>query len=143
MTQTSQNSKQQTKYDPQDWATLLETFLDWKPQTYTTLPTRSSPTRVTQQDLFETENTYSLEVDVPGFSKEELSVVFDDQNRTIRISGDKTTAVNGFPKKRSVSVTYRLPQRVDVESVEARLENGVLYVVVPKSSPSVMTINIH
>ena len=89
------------------------------------------PTRVfdfyTDNDLWESyipvENG-TLTLDVPGFSKKDLTLEVDQSEGLITINGEKE--VNG--KKRSIKRTikdYRL-KNIDLDAVEAKVEDGVL-----------------
>ena len=66
---------------------------------------------------FEEKNgKFTLEVDVPSFKKEELSI--DYNNYLISISGKN--------KKRTLNKTFQLPFRIDADNINAKLEDGVL-----------------
>ena len=74
-------------------------------------------------DATETENQFLLSLDIPGVSKEDIKIDFD--KNTLTIAGERKR-VGTF--KRSFS----LPNTVEAEKIEARYENGVLEIILPK-----------
>ncbi len=97
-----------------------------------TMITNLFPTRVfdfytDNNDLWEkyvpVENG-TITLDVPGFSKKDLTLEVDQSEGLISINGEKE--ING--KKRTVKKSirdYRL-RNIDLDGVEAKIENGVL-----------------
>lgn len=83
---------------------------------------RSQSTPAMDQDA----HSFKLQIDLPGVSREELSV--DIEDNVVRI---KTLE----QAKRSYSVGYELPQEIDASVSLAKLENGVLYLTLAKKVP--------
>jgi HSP20 family protein len=91
-------------------------------------------------DVYETETEVVVEVDVPGWHKDELSLqIVDDQ---LHISGQRKApaAENRSYLRREryldqLEETIRLPFDVPAENIRANLSNGVLTVVLPKPGP--------
>jgi len=93
-------------------------------------------------DLAETDDAYTLRVDVPGMTKEDISINL--QNNTLTISGERLSerteeseeyvrverAFGNFHR------TFTLPDAVDQENIEATYENGVLTINIPKTAKS-------
>ncbi len=104
----------------------LERFL-----AQTQLASRNKPSAV-QQD----ETSYTLTFDVPGVTKEQLSIGIEGS--VVRIETKEGAA-------RQYKQAYELPQDIDVASSEAKLEHGVLTLKlgkqVPVSRVSELTIN--
>ncbi len=93
-------------------------------------------------DLVENENAYLIEADLPGIAKEDVKLNFHDG--VLSISGERK-AERKDEKDNFVRVersrghffrSFNLPMAVDVDSIEARHENGVLTVRVPKAEES-------
>ena len=95
-----------------------------------------------QTDLVETDDTYRIHRDVPGMSKEDISINL--QNNTLTVSGTRSSerrdggeeyvrverAMGNFHR------TFTLPETVDADNIEATYDNGVLNIHVPKTEGS-------
>jgi HSP20 family protein len=86
--------------------------------------------------IWEAENTFHIEVDAPGVSKEDVELTFDKGALTITLErkapeGERTNWHNerGYGK---VSRSVTLPDTVDPETIEAGLVSGVLHVTIKK-----------
>ena len=82
------------------------------------------------------DKTWTLTLDVPGFSREDL---------TIGIEGAVVRIESKADAKRQFKAAYELPQDIDAATSEAKLENGVLTLklgkLVPVSNVAQLTIN--
>ena len=74
----------------------------------------------------EKESTWALTVEIPGVTKESLKVDFDEGY--LNITGEKTKGLN----KGKFEGRYALPEGVDEEKMEAKFEDGILTVHMPK-----------
>ncbi|MDW5443312.1 Hsp20 family protein [Polaromonas sp. SM01] len=72
------------------------------------------------------DTAYSLQLDVPGLSKEQLD---------IGIEGDVVRINSKTDAARSVKAAYRFPLEIDAASSSAKLENGVLTLSLGKKIP--------
>lgn len=90
-------------------------------------------------DLIENENDYVIHADLPGVSKGDIKISF--QNETLLVSGERrmenTEEKGEFVRvERSFGHFYRsfaLPQPVEVEQIKATFNDGVLTIRVPKA----------
>jgi HSP20 family protein len=90
-------------------------------------------------DLVENENMYKILADLPGVTKEDLKISYQDG--TLVVTGERRMeseeSQGDFVRvERSFGHFYRsftLPQQVDPDRIEARFENGVLTVNAPKA----------
>ena len=90
-------------------------------------------------DVRETENSYELDIDLPGFKKDEVNVELKDGYLTITASTDskKEEKQEGkyIRKERYSGTTSRsfyVGEDLTQEDIKAKFENGVLKVLVPK-----------
>ena len=75
----------------------------------------------------------TLTLDVPGFSKKDLTLEIDQNAGLISIEGEKE--ING--KKRTIKKSirdYRF-RNVDLDAVEAKIEDGVLSIYLKELDP--------
>lgn len=95
-------------------------------------------------DVFEEDNAYTLEMELPGRSEDDINIELDHDNLTIASKEEeKETKEEKKEKKskkyllnerRSSSFVRRfsLPQDVDAESIGASFKNGILTVSMKK-----------
>jgi HSP20 family protein len=94
----------------------------------------------TRSQVESDETTITLSLDVPGLSKEQLTVAIDGgiEGRIVRISSKDDAP-------RSFKAAYKLGSDVDAGKSEAKLENGVLTLkfskIAPESRQTLLTIN--
>lgn len=100
----------------------------------------------------EDENNYMLELALPGFSKEEIAIKFEDEVLTITAGrqpkedekGPKYTW-NEFGYKSRYERSFQLPETVNADQISAAFNNGILQVTLPKKevqAPAVKQIAI-
>ncbi len=90
-------------------------------------------------DIYETDNTYNLVLDMPGYSKEDIKIECD--NGTITINAERNEEDNDESKKYirrerfygKLSRSFYLGE-VDEDGVKAEFKDGTLKVVAPKKS---------
>ena len=90
-------------------------------------------------DICENEKEYLVTVDVPGVDKNNISVDFDDNTLTIEINqeNEKDNSDKSYIRKErssfSMSRSYYLENGTE-EGIKAKLDNGVLNIVIPKTN---------
>jgi len=100
----------------------------------------------------EDEKNYLLELALPGFSKEEITIKFEEEVLTITAGrepkedekGPKYTW-NEFGYKSRYERSFQLPETVNADEISAAFENGILFVTLPKKevqAPAVKQISI-
>ncbi len=81
---------------------------------------------------------YDIRAELPGVKKEDLDIDLNNNYLTIRAvkSAEKTEEEKSYSKSEfsygEFSRTVYLPQEVDTEKIEAKMDNGVLKIVIPK-----------
>ena len=89
-------------------------------------------------DVEETDDAYTVEIDLPGVAREDVDIQLDD--RRLTVSGDiEEKERTGILHRRTRRVgrfhfSVTLPGDVDADNVSAQLHDGVLTVHVPKSA---------
>ncbi len=87
-------------------------------------------------DVEETEDGYSVEIELPGVKRDDIDIQLSD--RQLTVSGEiKEKERTGILRRRTRRVgefhySVTLPAEVDAEKVSAHLDEGVLTVRVPK-----------
>lgn len=93
---------------------------------------------VPRTNFYENGDNFEVKAEVPGIAKEDLKVKV--QGNYLELSGSfKPFEIEGFKKlktersSKSFSRSFTLPADVDSRKVEAKLENGILKLTLPKS----------
>jgi len=90
-------------------------------------------------EVSESKSGYLVRFDLPGLAKEQLKI--DLHDGTLTVSGERKEEKKEEDRRRHLaevsygafSRSFSFPVQVDAERVEAKYENGVLSVTVPKS----------
>ena len=94
-------------------------------------------------DVREDKNAYRVHADVPGTRKEDIQVTVDGNVVTIRAEakraseqkeGEKVLRTERFVG--TVSRSFQLPYEIDLASAEAKYQDGVLELTLPKRTAS-------
>jgi HSP20 family protein len=105
-----------------------------------------------QTNIHETADAYHLELNVPGRSKEDfkiqveqglLTIAFEKKEQSAQ-SDDYKTLRREFEYK-SFKRSFSVEDKIDVDGIQAKYENGILKLLLPKkeeSKPSARQINI-
>lgn len=101
----------------------------------TTIPTVWEP----GVDVMESDDEVIVRAEVPGVKKEDLEVNFSDNTLSIRGESRRETEKKGVSYYRreliygSFSRQIPLPSNIQVDKAEARLEDGILEIKIPKA----------
>ncbi len=90
-------------------------------------------------DLEETKNDYIIHAELPGMNKKDIDISVE--NDVLTISGEKKERVQTKDSNCLISEimsghfsrSFRLPAQINSEKIEAKWDNGVLVVKIPKS----------
>lgn len=101
-------------------------------------------TRIPRVDIYENPEGFYLDVELPGYVKEDVDLKIENHNIIIQTSesfnkniedknNDREYLVKETYQKQSFKRTFALPKDVDEEKIEASYLNGVLSIKIPKS----------
>ena len=93
-------------------------------------------------DMVETDDVYTITVDLPGISKNEVNITFKDNRLTIsgeRKKEEKEEKENYMRRERyfgSFVRSFTLPNAVKEDDIKAKYKDGVLTVTIKKTEES-------
>jgi HSP20 family protein len=100
-------------------------------------------------NLLENGDQFEVQAEVPGISKDDLTIKI--QGNYLEISGSRSVVTpDGYKVHRNerggstFSRSFTLPDDVDADKVEATMKDGILYLTLPKSEtarPRQITVN--
>jgi HSP20 family protein len=90
-------------------------------------------------DIQETDDSYRIQAELPGMQKEDIQITLE--NNVLRLSGErkfeKEVKKENFHRIErtygTFSRSFALPTQVSSDKVEAKFDNGVLTITVPKA----------
>jgi len=90
-------------------------------------------------DISETDDSFSVNVEVPGIKREDVKISLEDH--VLNISGENKLEKEEKGKKfhrieryyGSFSRSFTLPENVDEEKIEAGFKDGLLTLTIPKT----------
>jgi len=88
-------------------------------------------------DIYETEDLYSVKLEVPGVAKENLNIMIEEDQLKITAETSLEENLNNLKyaefSPRNFSRTFRIGNDIDRNKIDAALENGILSLVLHKS----------
>jgi HSP20 family protein len=91
-------------------------------------------------DVYETDDNYTVCVEIAGMSRDELHVAIEGDELTVR--GHRGNAIAGYNAVHRLEMHYGefettvlVPGPVQEDAIEADYRNGILHVTLPKLSP--------
>lgn len=120
------------------------TYLTFRPETFENLTNdlfrrinedSKTVTRSAKTDIYKKEKKLVFELELPGFSKEEINVSSKDDNLTITAEkkSNENDEIKYFRKERSkgkVERSFIIPEEFDLSKTSAKFENGVLTITI-------------
>jgi HSP20 family protein len=124
-----------------DFMSEVEKAFDqaWRTSDSTPVTREFKQTFAPAVDLHETSDYYLISVDLPGIDQKDIKIDVEDGRLTV--SGERTREErkeDGMFKRYersygSFARSFQLPQNVNEDQIQARTENGVLEIMVPKA----------
>jgi len=88
-------------------------------------------------NIYETENDFTLVADMPGVSKSNINIKYEDSFLTIYGRVENTNINKKYVLKETSCGNYfrkfKLSNSIDSDKIEASMENGQLSVLLPKN----------
>ncbi|WP_026461671.1 Hsp20/alpha crystallin family protein [Adhaeribacter aquaticus] len=124
---------------PETYGSVIDKFFNEGLSTHRRNLTKFYP----QVDSIETEKEFQLQVALPGVKKENVHLEFEEGRLTI--SGERKFDTDTKDKKYhfvetnygSFKRAFNLPENIQEAGIEARFEDGILTVVIPKDEKKV------
>jgi HSP20 family molecular chaperone IbpA len=112
---------------------------DLAPQTESAAePTTTRPVVAPAVDIYENEREYLVLADLPGVPSDGVRIRFENGELSLDASRQNGENGSNYIGTEIVVADYRrlfrIPETVDTEKIDAKLTNGVLHLVLPKSS---------
>ena len=91
-------------------------------------------------NIHETKDAYHLELSAPGRNKEDFQLSIDKGQLTIAFEKKEETKTEDYKTVRkefsfkSFKRTFNLDDRIDTNGIQAKYENGVLKLLLPKKA---------
>ena len=104
---------------------------------------------IMKTDVKETDNSYELDIDLPGFKKEDINVQLDNGYLTIAASKslekedehEKSHYIRQERYSGSMSRSFYVGNDVKQEEIHAKYEDGILKLAVPKKATKAIESN--
>ena len=110
--------------------TLFNELMNWNDTTYST----------PRMNIMETKDNYKLELCIPGLTKEDVKLSIDVEGNLVvemvkETKNEKKEEMRYLRHEFSVEhfrQTVMLPEDIHKENISAKVENGILDIVIPK-----------
>ena len=126
--------------DRNSYPTFSSMLDDFFSQSFADMNLPSTKHRAPAVNVKETDKAYGLEVALPGVKKDQVNLALDHNVLTIssEVKSEKEDKQDGYSRREfgyhSFSRSFTLPETVDQEKIDAKFEDGVLHVSLPKLS---------
>ena len=118
---------------------LMPNYLDGVFDDFFT-PVRGDEMSKMRCDIYEKDGIYTMEMDIPGFNREDVKIEIDD-NDYLTITAEKNSETNDEDSDKNYvrkERSYGKYQRsfyvgdIDKDKIDAKFENGILKITMPK-----------
>ena len=86
--------------------------------------------------VFKNQDSYLLQVDLPGVNKDDINIAVKNQQLqvTSKINLPEKPLIFGRRPDSEQHITYDLESDIDTESITAALANGILSITLPRKT---------
>ena len=84
----------------------------------------------------ETDDSYTLDIVMPGMTKKDIDLTFKDGTLTIKCKKDVSDSDSQFYGVKTEQSFRNFPRGVNADKVTAEMKEGILYIVLPKKEPN-------
>jgi len=84
----------------------------------------------------ETDDSYTLDIVMPGLTKKDIDLTFKDGTLTIKCKKDVSGDDQQFLGVKTEQAFRNFPRAVNAEKVSAEMKEGILSIVLPKKEPN-------
>ena len=89
-----------------------------------------------RHQLKEEDSYYHISLDVPGVDPKSIRIKMQEQNLFVSSSEEHKEGSSRYDRR--VDVSFTIPSHVDGSKIEANVENGVLDIILPKTTTAQM-----
>ncbi|MCD7894354.1 MAG: Hsp20/alpha crystallin family protein [Erysipelotrichaceae bacterium] len=110
----------------------------------------SKGTGLMRTDVSETDDSFELDIDLPGFKKEDIKISFEKGYLKVAIENSTNNEENVNNKKyirqerfySNMSRSFYFGDNIQNDNINAQFEDGVLKITVPKKAKDINYIEI-
>jgi HSP20 family protein len=129
-------------FTPTSFSSIMDKFFN------DTVQRSGHSTFVPKVDVIESEKAFELHVEVPGMNKEDFNIEINDNYLTI--SGERKFSTEKKEKDfhtietryGSFSRSFTLPDTIDSDKINAKYNNGILELTIPKDEKKALKTTI-
>jgi HSP20 family protein len=100
-------------------------------------PTTTRPVVAPAVDIYENQHEYLILADLPGVPSDGVRIRFENGELSLdatRQNGETGETIGSEIVAADYRRLFRIPETVDSDKIDAKLQNGVLHLVLPKAS---------
>jgi HSP20 family molecular chaperone IbpA len=121
--------QRRNNYQPTDIFDVFDNFFR---------PVFSEETSCLKTNIRETDNAYELDVEVPGYTKDQIKITLENGYLSV-VCSKQEQETNGKYRRKEISEScarnYYVGKDIPRDAIKAKCENGILTLTVPKSQP--------
>ena len=84
----------------------------------------------------ETDDSYTLDIVMPGMTKKDIDLTFKDGVLTVKCKKDVSDSDSQFYGVKTEQSFRNFPRGVNADKVTAEMKEGILFIVLPKKEPN-------